>query len=179
MSRSAALFILIAPLGSVLVVFVVAFLKVVPDVPPLVTLAIQRGELIDVRVVAPSKGEAWLRLHMVEGGQEVRVAVRHYDLLQKIADISAIRELSPGERLTLYSSEPHSFAGMGFDLPSVWQIDTNAGTVLSYAQSSEVWRTHRMHGFVGGSLLLGAYVAFVCFLVFSRRPEQARNSAGH
>ena len=49
MSRSAALFILIAPLGSVLVFFVVAFLKVVPGVPPLVTLAVQRGELIDVR----------------------------------------------------------------------------------------------------------------------------------
>jgi hypothetical protein len=66
----------------------------VPDVPPLVTLAIRRGELIDVRVVAPSKGEAWLRLHMVEDGQEVSAAVRHYELLQKIADVSAIRELS-------------------------------------------------------------------------------------
>jgi hypothetical protein len=39
---------------------------------------------------------------MVEDGQEVSVAVRHYELLQKIADVSAIRELSPGERLTFY-----------------------------------------------------------------------------
>lgn len=48
------------PLALAMLSGVFAILKIVDNVPPYATLTMQRGELIDVRLVAAHKGESWL-----------------------------------------------------------------------------------------------------------------------
>ena len=144
-----------------------ALLMILHSVPPHATLTIQRGELVDVRLVAPPKAESWIRLRLLVGDHEVSAAVRRYELLQKVADVSAILRLSPGTRLTLYTSEPYS-SGLDSVLgtPNIWQIETDTGTVLSYAVASDVWQKHRRMGIIGFSFFSGAPLALVCYLAW-------------
>lgn len=140
--------------------------------PPRTALAIQHGELLDTQLVTPHKGESWLEVRIMEGNRLSCAAIRYRGFLAEITNLSEVRGLPRGTPMTLHTYDSNWFDSVG-RLPDVWQIDTNFGTVLSYAQTTEAWRRHRKRGIIAFSIM-----ASVIFLIFCSAgwTERARNT---
>ena len=146
-------------------------LNIYPSPPPPPLLAIQRGELVDLRLITPVKGEHWLCIRIHENGKLTSAAIRYYSQLAATVDVRQIWTLPRGTSIALRTAQPYWFDRVTAS-PDVWQIDTSAGPVLTYAQSEQIWRAHRRRGAIvfGG---LGAVMFLVFFAVTGLEKRQA------
>jgi hypothetical protein len=89
-----------------------------------------------------------------DGNQEFSAAVNFPEFFAQVSD------LAPKTQLTLYTADSYWF-DRATPAPDVWQIDTAAGPVLSYAQSLAAWQESRKRS-LDVSLLLGVFPLVVC-----------------
>ena len=103
-------------------------------------------------------------------------AIRYRGFLAEVTDLSEVRGLPRGTSMTLHTYDSNWFDRVG-KLPDVWQIDTNSGTVLSYAQTTEAWRKHRKRGIIVFSIMASVIFLLFCSAdLISDRTERARNT---
>jgi hypothetical protein len=125
--------------------------------PPRATLAIRRGTLVYAQRMRRYRGHDWISLLVADGKQEFSAAVVFPKLFAQVAD------LVPKTRITLYTADSYWFDRVT-PAPDIWQIDTDAGTVLSYAQSLTAWQARRKRAIDVFSLLAAIPLLVCCCL---------------
>ncbi len=105
--------------------------------PPPATLAMRRGTLVYVqRLGWGSRRKPRLAVLVTDDNQDFSASVNFPELFARVS------ELAPKTRVTLYTADSYWF-DRTTPAPDVWQIDTNAGTVLSYTQTLAAWQASR------------------------------------
>jgi hypothetical protein len=152
-------------LGSAIVPAVGLISETTHSAPPRATLAIRRGTLVYVTVKEShqSRGKSSLSLHVTDDdNQEFSVAVDFPEFFTRLSD------LAPKTPITLYTAESYWF-DRATHAPDVWQIDTDAGTVLSYAQSLAAWEDRRKRAIDVFSVFAGVPLVLCCCLDWFER----------